>query len=71
MNISIIKKIFYYLIVVGPMALQSCGLLGGGGRGGSDQGELVGVQGDRGKWVMTVPFGSFNSRRHISYGTSR
>ncbi len=57
MNKSIIKKIFYYIIVVGPIALQSCGLLGGGSRGGNDQGELVGVQGDRGKWVMTVPFG--------------
>jgi len=37
------------------MALQSCGLFGGGG-GYNDQGELVGVIGREG-WQMTVPYG--------------
>lgn len=37
------------------LAIQSCGLFGGGGRS-DDQGNLVGVQGREG-WEMTVPYG--------------
>ncbi|MDN5204021.1 SUMF1/EgtB/PvdO family nonheme iron enzyme [Fulvivirgaceae bacterium BMA10] len=50
----ILKKILFYLVMAGPFALQSCGLLGG--RGGDDRGELIGVQGREG-WTMTVPYG--------------
>ncbi|CAN5463120.1 N/A [soil metagenome] len=48
------KSAIYLSIVAGFLSLQGCGLFGRGG--GSDRGELVGVQGREG-WVMTVPYG--------------
>ncbi|HBH24033.1 MAG TPA: gliding motility lipoprotein GldK [Cytophagales bacterium] len=43
-----------FLLVIVALALQSCGLLGGAGRG--DNGELVGVQGR--EWTgMIIPYG--------------
>lgn len=45
------------LCFVMAASLQSCGLFGGGGgAGGDDYGELIGVQGRQG-WQMTVPYG--------------
>src|SRR5436190_16296423 len=46
------------MLSVTGIAMSACGLLGlgGGKKGGGDQGELVGVSGREG-WVMTIPFG--------------
>lgn len=49
------SAINFFLISGVSLALQSCGLFGGGGRS-DDQGNLVGVQGREG-WEMTVPYG--------------
>lgn len=50
------KSAINFLLLSGvALALQSCGLFGGGG-GYDDQGNLVGVQGREG-WEMTVPYG--------------
>lgn len=43
------------VLLAATAMLSGCGLLGGGA-GGGDQGELVGVQGREG-WVMTMPYG--------------
>ena len=52
------------------LALQSCGLFGGGG-GSDDQGNLVGVQGREG-WEMTVPYGMVTIPCwNLSHGTGR
>lgn len=48
------KGAIYYLFLIVPIALQSCGLFGS--KSADDQGNLVGVQGREG-WQMTVPFG--------------
>ncbi len=53
MNRSVSSKLV--LVMTGALA-SACGLLGLGGRGGGDQGELVGVPGREG-WVMTIPYG--------------
>ena len=54
MNKSVSSKL---LLILAGAAVSACGLLGiGGGKGGNDQGELVGVPGREG-WVMTIPFG--------------
>ncbi len=49
------SAINFFLISGVSLALQSCGLFGGGGRS-DDQGNVVGVQGREG-WEMTVPYG--------------
>jgi sulfatase modifying factor 1 len=50
-------KVLGYALVLGSAAfLGGCGLLGIGGGGGGDAGELVGVP-DREGWVMTIPYG--------------
>lgn len=48
------KGTIYCLLLIVPIALQSCGLFGG--KTMDDQGNLVGVQGREG-WQMTVPYG--------------
>ncbi|MDQ3535512.1 MAG: gliding motility lipoprotein GldK [Bacteroidota bacterium] len=48
------RSAIFYSVIAGLFSLQGCGLFGRGG--GSDKGELVGVQGREG-WVMTVPYG--------------
>src|SRR5690606_25329499 len=53
MNRSVSSKLV--LILAGAVA-SACGLLGLGGQGGGDQGELVGVPGREGR-VMTIPYG--------------
>jgi formylglycine-generating enzyme required for sulfatase activity len=55
MNKSNYFKIFYCLLVVAPMLLQGCGLLGKRGKG-DDRGELVGVAGREG-WKQEIPYG--------------
>lgn len=49
------SAINFFLLSGLSLAIQSCGLFGGGGRS-DDQGNLVGVQGREG-WEMTVPYG--------------
>jgi gliding motility-associated lipoprotein GldK len=50
-------KVLSYTLVLGTAAfLAGCNLLGIGGGGSADGGELVGVP-DREGWVMTVPYG--------------
>src|SRR5688572_27617667 len=50
-------KVLSYALVLGTAAfLAGCNLLGIGGGGSADGGELVGVP-DREGWVMTVPYG--------------
>lgn len=51
---SIKSAINFFLLTGVSLALQSCGLFGGGSS--DDQGNLVGVQGREG-WEMTVPYG--------------
>lgn len=51
---SIKSAINFFLLAGISLALQSCGLFGGGSS--DDQGNLVGVQGREG-WEMTVPYG--------------
>ena len=52
------KSVVKNLALLIPFAVisQSCGLLGLGGGGYDDRGELVGVP-DREGWEMTIPFG--------------
>jgi sulfatase modifying factor 1 len=53
MNKSVLSKI---VLIISGAAVSACGLLGLGGGGGNDNGELVGVPGREG-WVMTIPYG--------------
>jgi hypothetical protein len=51
------KSLGYLALATMFLSVAGCGLLGiGGKKGGSNQGELVGV-GNREGWVMTIPYG--------------
>src|SRR6187399_2094319 len=53
MNKSFSSKL---ILILSGVVASACGLLGLGGKGGGDSGELVGVSGREG-WVMTIPYG--------------
>ena len=67
---KVIRRFSYLLLMLSSAILGGCGLLGLGGAGGGDQGELIGVPGREG-WTMVQPYGMVtHSCRYFSYGAS-